>query len=127
VANSAKQSRRCLDPSVRTPIPAPDLLTAECADVLWKKVRRNELGAEEARFAARLLEHADLELAPMRNLLEPATVLALTPDYAAYECIYLALAEELSCDLVTADRGLPTKILPPGYKSKIVGLIAAGL
>ena len=31
---------------------APDLLVAECADVLWKKVRRNELSAEEAQLAA---------------------------------------------------------------------------
>ncbi len=53
---------------------APDLLAAECANVLWKKVRRNDLTAKEAELAARLLERADVELAPMRHLLRPATV-----------------------------------------------------
>ncbi len=31
---------------------APDLLPAECASVLWQKVRRNELTEREALFAA---------------------------------------------------------------------------
>ena len=31
---------------------APDLLVAECANVLWKKTRRNELTEDEARLAA---------------------------------------------------------------------------
>lgn len=34
---------------------APELLVAECANVLWKKVQRNELSRDEALFAARLL------------------------------------------------------------------------
>jgi predicted nucleic acid-binding protein len=34
---------------------APELLVAECANVLWKKVRRNELSRDEAHLAARLL------------------------------------------------------------------------
>jgi len=52
---------------------APDLLIAECANILWKKVRRREISPDEASLAARLLEHADVELLPMRRLLEPAT------------------------------------------------------
>ena len=82
---------------------APDLLVAECANVLWKKTRRNELSVEEARLAARLLQRADVELTPMRPLLESATMLAIALDHPAYDCTYLALAESLSCDLVTAD------------------------
>jgi predicted nucleic acid-binding protein len=101
---------------------APDLLMAECANVLWKKQRRNELTAQEALLAARLLQRADIELAPMRALLEPATMLALALDHPAYDCVYLALAESLSCDLVTADRRLGTKALPAGGKSKVLAL-----
>ena len=37
---------------------APDLLVAECANVLWKKVQRHELLKEEAILAARILQHA---------------------------------------------------------------------
>jgi predicted nucleic acid-binding protein len=104
---------------------APDLLIAECANVLWKKVRRNELTAYEAQFAARLLERADVELAPMRHLLEPATALAVVLDHPAYDCIYLALAESLACDFVTADQKLQAKPQPAGYKSKVIALAAA--
>ncbi len=40
---------------------APDLLIAECANILWKKVVRRELSAEEASLAGRLLERADVD------------------------------------------------------------------
>src|SRR5437773_11750749 len=106
---------------------APDLLVAECANVLWKKARRYELGMEEARLAARLLQRADFELAPMRALLEPATMLAIALDHPAYDCTYLALAESLSCDLVTADQRLSAKTLPAGYKSKVIVLTSSAL
>ena len=101
---------------------APDLLVVECANVLWKKVRRRELGSAEALFAARLLQRADIELYPMRGLLESATELALALDHPAYDCAYLALAESLSCDLVTADQRLCAKAMPAGYRSRVVAL-----
>src|SRR5207245_4259219 len=106
---------------------APDLLVAECANILWKKARRNELTPDEARLAARLLERAGIELAPMRTLLEPAAKLAIALDHPAYDCMYLALAEDLSCDLVSADQSLTRKPLPAGYKSKVLGLTTSAL
>jgi len=106
---------------------APEVLVAECANVLWKKTRRNELTANEAGLAARLLQRADVELVPMRALLEPATGLAIAMDHPAYDCTYLALAESLSCDLVTADYKLSAKPLPAGYKAKVLGLTTGAL
>jgi predicted nucleic acid-binding protein len=106
---------------------APDLLVADCASVLWKKARRNELSAEEARLAACLLQRADVELAPTRHLLEPATVLAMALDHPAYDCIYLALAESLSCDLVTADQKFSAKTRPAGHKSRVLLLTGGAL
>ena len=43
---------------------APDLLIAECANILWKKVKRRELVKQEALIAARLLQGADLDTCP---------------------------------------------------------------
>jgi predicted nucleic acid-binding protein len=106
---------------------APDLLAAECANVLWKKVRRNELTAPEALIAARLLQRADLELTPMRALLEPATRLAITLGHPAYDCAYLALAESMSCDFVTADHQLAATALPAGYGFRVLALTATAL
>jgi predicted nucleic acid-binding protein len=71
------------------------------------------------------LERADVELAPMRQLLGAATALAVALDHPAYDCVYLALAESLACDLVTADRGLSAKTLPGGYKSQVIALMPA--
>ena len=60
---------------------APDLLAAECSNILWKKVRRGELVKDEALLAAKLLQNADLELLPTRPLLESATRLAVELDH----------------------------------------------
>lgn len=101
---------------------APDLLVPECANILWKKVRRGELSDAEAMLAARLLQRAEVELEPMRGLLEPATKLAIALDHPAYDCLYLALAEALSCALVTADEQLYRKTL--AIEPKVVRLAA---
>jgi predicted nucleic acid-binding protein len=82
---------------------APDLLVAECANVLWKKVQRRELLKEEALLTARLLQHAEIELLPMRSLLETATRISIEVDHPAYDCVYLALAVANACEFVTAD------------------------
>ena len=89
---------------------APDLLIPECANILWKKARRQEMSADEASLAARLLEHADVELIPMRRLLEPATRLAIQLDHPAYDCLYLALAHSTGCSFVTADAKFCAKV-----------------
>ena len=101
---------------------APDLLVPECANILWKKVRRGGLSEAEAILAARLLQRAEVDLAPMRGLLEPATKLAIALDHPAYDCIYLALAEALSCAMVTADERLYRRTL--AIEPKVVRLAA---
>jgi predicted nucleic acid-binding protein len=89
---------------------APDLLSAECANILWKKVSRGELTDAEADLAARLLQRADIELASMRTLAAEAMRLAIALDHPAYDCIYLALALERKTRFVTADARLLRKI-----------------
>ena len=101
---------RALKLRQRAKLIAPELLVAECADILRKKVRRDELSNEEALLAARLLQSAEVELSPTRLLLEPATRIAIDLDHPAYECLYLALAAERDCELVTADERLLHKL-----------------
>ena len=94
----------------RSRLIAPELLVAECANILWKKVRRDELSSEEALLAARLLQSADLELTSTRSLMERATQIAIELDHPAYDCIYLALAAARDCLFVTADERLLRKL-----------------
>ena len=89
---------------------APDLIIPECANILWKKVRRGELTTDEAAVAAHLLQRADLEIVPMRPLMVAALDLALELDHAAYDCIYLAVAIETGRPFATADDRLRRKL-----------------
>lgn len=89
---------------------APELLTAECANILWKKVQRDELTRDEALLAARLLQAAEIEFLPTCHLLETATRIAIELEHPAYDCLYLALAAERDCRFVTADAHLVRKL-----------------
>jgi len=89
---------------------APDLLIAECGNILWKKVRRNELSASEAAFAAGLLARADIDLVPMRPYLEAAVRIAVALAHPAYDCVYIAFAEAEGLLFVTADASLVRKV-----------------
>ena len=70
----------------RAKLVAPELLTAECANILWKKCQRDELSKEEAFLAAQLLQAADIEFLPTRLLLEAAARIAVELDHPAYDC-----------------------------------------
>ena len=94
----------------RAKLVAPELLVAECANILWKKVQRDELSKAEALLAARLLEAAEIELSPTLSLLEAATRIAIELDHPAYDCLYLALAIVRGCRFVTADERFVTKL-----------------
>jgi len=96
---------------------APDLLVAECANVLWKKVQRAELTASEATLCARLLQRADIEIHPTRHLLDAATQMAIELSHPAYDCIYLGLATANGWRFVTADDRLLRKIRSLGPSS----------
>jgi predicted nucleic acid-binding protein len=98
---------------------APELLVAECANILWKKARLRELSREEAVLAAQLLQTAEIELLPTRSLLEAATCIAIEIDHPAYDCLYVALAVENNCKFVTADERLIGKLAQAGPRTRL--------
>ena len=109
----------------RAKLIAPELLTAECAKILWKKFQRNELSKDEAFLAARLLQAADIEFLPTRSLLEAAAEIAIELNHAAYDCLCLALATERECRFVTADERFVRKLSEAGrrrFRSRVIGL-----
>jgi predicted nucleic acid-binding protein len=85
---------------------APDLLCAECANILWKKHRKGEITKDESIAAAEQLLASNVELSSLSKLMLPAVDLSLTLDHPAYDCFYLALALTEERRLVTADRRL---------------------
>lgn len=102
---------------------APDLILAECANIFWKKVRRGELSASEARFAALMIEGSDLQLREMLPIWIAAIDLASRLDHPAYDCLYLALALTEQLQFVTADERLLRKLFQtPDPKIKNLAL-----
>jgi len=92
---------------------APDLLFAECANILWRKQRHREITEEEAGIAARTLEQADLAVVSARGYLARAVAIAVELDHPAYDAIYLAVAEAFGLRLATADHRLIRKVHQP--------------
>ena len=88
---------------------APDVWCSECANVLWKSLRRQELTREEAEAAAALLSAAEIEIVPTRPLMERAVKLAADLAHPVYDCVYLLTAIDLNIPLVTADERLQAK------------------
>ena len=88
----------------------PDLFYVECANILWKYVRRFGYPAENARQDVADLVTLALVTVSTADLLEPALELALAYDITAYDACYAALSRQLALPLVTADAPLARKL-----------------
>lgn len=83
---------------------APDLLVAEAANALWRRVRAGGRTADEARALMADAMAPITRLVPTAPLRERALDLALRRDHPAYDCFYVALAMREAIPLLTADR-----------------------
>lgn len=83
---------------------APDLLLTEFTNVLWK--HRRSLDFDEAEKMLTELRAWGLDLTPAAKLLDDALTLAHEHQCSVYDALYLALAQQRECDLVTADERL---------------------
>ena len=92
---------------------APDLLLVEAASALWRRaVVRGELPSADAKSIYRDLLTLPLNLQPSDRLAAAAFSLAVNHRHSAYDAFYCALAAEMDCELVTADRSLVVKLSP---------------
>ena len=89
---------------------APDLLFAETANIVWKKIRRGELTAERGRRLVEDIGRVAVETVPCRLLAEDAFALANATGRTVYDSLYLALAIRLKTRMVTADERLEAAI-----------------
>ena len=89
---------------------APALFRAECANILWKKVRRSQLTPQAASVAAHVLNQSGIKSVPVEPDLYTVFELSITLDHPAYDCVYLAAAMAQNLPLVTADASLAAKV-----------------
>ncbi|WP_431859176.1 type II toxin-antitoxin system VapC family toxin [Azospirillum sp.] len=82
---------------------APELIEVECANILWKHVRRGEISRIDAFTGIQDLRRSPLDLIRDSELLVEAQGLANDFDHPIYDCLYLALALRKGVSVVTAD------------------------
>jgi len=111
------EAKRWLDPAHI--LYAPDLLPAEFGNVLWKKVRRKEITAAEAKRIAGELQRAPLTFLFSLNLLTDSLSLAHSTGSTVYDCMYLAAAVKQRCQFVTAARKFYNALQLTTYKSGV--------
>lgn len=85
---------------------APDLLFAETANTIWKKVRRGEVSRRDGEGLVADVGRAAVQTVPCRALAADAYALASACGRTVYDAMYLALALRLDTRLITADERL---------------------
>jgi predicted nucleic acid-binding protein len=83
---------------------APDLITAEVANTLWKLTRSKHIDIGLADHVLDGLAAIVSEFVPGARLAAEAVKHASALDHPAYDCFYLTLAKRRRAKLITADR-----------------------
>lgn len=105
---------------------APELVLAETANVLQRKIRIGELTGPQAVDALRNLPYFFDRLVLSRDLVGHGFALSRTLDHSVYDCMYLALAiGDPDTKLVTSDIKFLGKAKTAGFGEKIWDLSVA--
>lgn len=98
---------------------APDWLHAEIASALSKKVRYAGLPIVQARQSLAAVSSIIPDMISSFGLLEAAMALSIELRHAFYDCLYLTLAVERRCVMITADRKFFETVAATSYRERI--------
>jgi predicted nucleic acid-binding protein len=85
---------------------AVDLVYAEVASAVWKRLRQKSITPAEADGFLEALLRAPVEVVPTADLLKLAFSIAARHDRSIYDALFVALTEQLAVNGVTADEPL---------------------
>ena len=85
---------------------APDIFPAEVFSSLLKAERTKRINVGEAKTLYASIGADIPALLPYLPLMPRAGEIASRHRVALYDCLYIALAERESCEVITADRGM---------------------
>lgn len=101
---------------------APDFIHVEFASIASTKVRRGEVSERMARDALASLPFALDRTVPAAPLTHRAFALAVSHGCSVYDGIYLALAEQRDCPVITADQRLIARVTSVGLSHLVQAL-----
>jgi predicted nucleic acid-binding protein len=88
---------------------APDLVIVEATNAAWKAKNFGNVSLETVTDFVEKSAWLFDELVPAAELKDRALEIALALKHPAYDCLYLALAEQRECPFVTADERLQNR------------------
>jgi len=81
----------------------PDFFFSEVGNIFWKQVRFGTVTLAEAEFNFNQIVMTPLRAYQSKPLILSALAIAVRVQQAVYDCVYLALAVDQGCQMVTAD------------------------
>ena len=103
------------------PLIAPDLIRAEVANALWKKLRLRQIARAQAVDALPHLSRT-ITLLPSEAFAEDAFELSLELGHPVYDCFFLVLARTLDFPLITSDKRLWLRTRDTALESLVINL-----
>ncbi len=88
----------------------PDLIAPEVCNVAWAKLRRGEITGAQAKAMVEGLPDLLDEFVPSVGLISRALEIANALAHPAYDCCYVALAEQRGVPMITDDRRLLARL-----------------
>jgi len=87
-------------------IVVPDLFWAEIGNIIWKSVRVGRCSLSEAQELLHTMPLMNLPAVSSTKLIDSAFHVATTHGRAIYDCLYVALTEQIGAVMVSADEKL---------------------
>jgi predicted nucleic acid-binding protein len=81
----------------------PEFCLVECTNVLWKHVRFHGMPQATAEETITRLLDLPLSVESVGRLLPRALQVGLAHNLAVYDALYITMAEDLDCSLITVD------------------------
>lgn len=107
-------------PSLNASLHVPAFFNLELSNVLSKKIRRDELAPEEGETILKELQRVPIQKHSNERLMKPAFTLAIQTRRSFYDCLYLALAEAIDGQVVTADRKFCSSLAASRYGKRML-------
>jgi predicted nucleic acid-binding protein len=104
------------------PLIAPQLIVAEVLNAIWRRLIAGEADVRQGPRVASALPKVLAQVHALAPLAARALEIAAELRHPAYDCFYLALAEDQSAKLVTADRRLAGRLSGTPWAERVISL-----